>query len=220
MKPSLVLAAMLLCPSLASADPTEAEKRFVELALLNGDPAQMCTRWTKTPTLSLFGATPAHAKAVAAALPQFNDILVKTSVVAITLDKPQKADADVKFHFAAAKDLPGVAKKHDLTFPKGGRGMYGLWWNGKGELARAVLLMDASVKGEDMTACVVTLLAHSLGVNHESAEFADSVFYRLKGGNPSAAALSAVDKKLLGFLYNQLQPGAKLADVRAAYKNW
>src|SRR5262249_32898349 len=142
------------------------------------------------------------------------------SVVTLTLDKPQKADADIKFYFAAARDLPGIARKNDLTFPKGGRGMYGLWWNGKGELERAVLMMDAAVKGEEMTACVVTLLAHSWGVTHESAEFADSGFYRLKGGNPSAAALSGADKKLLGFLYNQLQPGAKLADVRAAYKNW
>jgi hypothetical protein len=220
MKSSMIVALIVLTPLGARADPTTAEKRYVELALLNGDPAQMCTRWTKTPKLSLFGATAAQTKAVTAALPQFNDILVATSVVGITLDKPSAAEADIKFHFAAARDLPAVAKKYDLTFPKGGRGLYGLWWNGKGELDRAVVLADADLKGDDLKRCVVTLLAHSMGVNHESHEFGDSVFNRLKGGNPSATALSAEDKKLLAFLYNQLQPGAKLADVRAAYKNW
>src|SRR5258707_1077231 len=85
---------------------------------------------------------------------------------------------------------------------------------------KAVALVPAAAKGDELTRLALRELARALGLIGESPEFADSVFFRKDQLATVSTSLSRRDKKLIVFLYNKIAPGDKLPQVQAQYKSW
>jgi len=206
------------------ADPTSQEKDWLEHVLLGTNPASpgvACSRWTKAPRVSAFGASKVQAKALEAALEQFDEPLLKTPIGKLALGKPNDDEAELKVHFAPEKEFPNLAKKYDFRFEKGNNRTYvWVWWNANRELTKAVALVPAAAKGDELTRLALRELARALGLIGESPEFADSVFFRKDQLATTLTSLGRRDKKLIVFLYNKIAPGDKLPQVQAQYKSW
>lgn len=80
-----------------------------------------------------------------------------------------------------------------------------------------VLLASDRLAGEEMRHFMFEELTQSFGFGNDSAVYSESIFYAkgLDGGN--AQTLSALDRKLVKFVYEHLDPGSDEDDFDAAY---
>ena len=99
-----------------------------------------------------------YARTGEAAVDELNGVLESTPVKKIELLKPKDDAAEIKVHYAPAKEFPDLAKKYDFKFEKGQHTYAWVWWNGKSELAKAVALIPADAKGDPLKTYALPVL--------------------------------------------------------------
>ncbi len=211
--------------SLQAAEPTRAKvKRFVETVILGtdyGDSPKVITRWTKAPTVSVFGGTPEQKAVVNEVLATLNPVL-KPIVGQMRRLPDNSAEAEMKIYFAPLADLPGIARQHDVGYRKGNWGFCWMFWNGRNEVTSAIVLLASDrLVGNDLKHYTYEQITQSLGLADDSDEFRDSIFYMRGKDGGSATKPSALDLQLLGWLYRQTAPGDDRRTVAEKFeKTW
>ncbi len=200
------------------AQSSDRLARWVEKVTLGpeyGGGGKVCSRWVKTPKLSVFGATSEQQKVVASSLAHLNETLANTPIKRIELLSPNDSGANILVYFAPQRELPDLAKKHGFKYVEGNWGYFWTFWN-RHKIHRAIVLLASDkLKGKLLRHFTLEEITQSLGLSNDSAIFSNSIFY---AGWSYTQHLSELDKKLIIFFYNHIQPGAKLRDVQVAFK--
>jgi hypothetical protein len=170
------------------------------------------------PTLSVFQATRAQHALVARTVARLNATLAGTSVGGVRIVAPETKDADIHVYFLPIRDMPLVAKANGFPYYKGNRGYFWMFWNGKHELTRAVVLLATDAKyRKALPHLALEEITQALGLSGDSRRLPDSIFYTHDENYPEVTELSALDRKLIAFFYTHIQPGATPRDVRRAF---
>ena len=223
MRKPAALILVFLCSAVWASPSVQAQSRhkiarWVEEVTLGpefGGSGKICSRWVTTPTLSVFGATALQRKVVASSLAHLNKTLAKTPIKEIRRLSPNDDDASILVYFAPLRELPDLATQHGFKYVEGNWGLFYTFWN-RHRIHRAIILLASDkLKGKDLRHFVLEEITQSLGVSNDSRIFSGSMFY---GGRSNTQNLSKLDKKLIIFFYNHIQPGAEREDVQAAFR--
>ena len=207
-------------PPSVQAQSSDKVARWVEEVILGaeyGGAGKICSRWVKTPRLSVFGATSLQRKVVASSLAHLNETLAKTPIKRIKQLSPNDGGASILVYFAPLRELPDLAKQHGFKYVEGNWGYFWTFWNGHRIYRAIVLLASDKLKGKLLKHFILEEITQSLGLSNDSRIFSGSMFY---GGRSNTQHLSKLDKKLIIFFYNHIQPGAKRRDVQVAFKKY
>lgn len=207
-----------------------------------GSQVGFSTRWTKSPTLSVFNGLGWGNRAVENALREVNLALADTSIKIIALD-PNDNTAQIKIIFGPAKDFPqetgfdkfqadGRSYVRGVTRDVPGIESVEIWiasdqprrqemkFLSQGES----LAVSSILRQKHWERVALHELMHALGFSHSSI-FEDSIMYfQIVDGSlhgNSRTFLSTRDKKAIKFLYNNVSPGWDRENLRKeAEKNW
>ena len=184
-----------------------------------GGQGLVCSRWLKSPTLTVFGADPRQTKVVEETLSEIGEVLSETSIKRIVRKKPGKSSADIQVFFAPLAKFSELATKHGFRLPNGNLGYTYITWNDNHEIVKAVVLLASDkLEGEKLKHFALEQLIRSLGLLNDSAQFEDSVSYSGPVGNGKAVHLSELDKDLLRFFYRNVTPGMRQKSLHVAIK--
>ncbi len=202
----------------AQAQSSDEIARWVEEVTLGpeyGGSGKVCSRWVKTPKLSVFGATSEQQEVVASSLAHLNETLANTPIKRIELLSPNDSGANILVYFAPLRELPRLAKKHGFEYVEGNWGFFWTFWN-RHRINRAIVLLASDkLRGKLLRHFTLEEITQSLGLLNDSSIFSDSIFYARQS---NTQYLSERDKRLIIFFYNHIQPGAKLRDVQGKFK--
>jgi hypothetical protein len=223
----LILAGFPAVPSLEAQTQNAAEYQlaWVEEVILGpeyGGSGEICSRWVRTPTLSVFGADQEQEKVVREAVQHLNQTLGATPIRQIMLLYPENDRADILVYFAPLKKFPSIASRHRFAYTKGNLGYFWTWWNARNEIYRGVVLISSDViDTRRLRHYVLEEITQVLGLSNDSPRFYESIFYSYHSDGGTAQWLCNEDKQLIHFFYNYLPPGAGKADVQAAFqRHW
>lgn len=221
---SFLVVCVFFVPS-AHAQEDERVLRWIEEVVLRpefGGSGKVCSRWVRSPSLSFFGATVEQEKLVAETVAHLNQTLAETPIQQIKLLKSNNTNADILVYFAPLKEFPVFAQKHNFRYVEGNYGYFWTFWNPGHEIERAyVLLASDKLQGKKLRHFALEEITQTLGLSNDSPIFPDSIFYAKGDDGGNAQQLSDLDKKLIRFFYNHVRPGAREAELRAAYwKYW
>jgi hypothetical protein len=223
--PAAVLMTGLLLAATALAQPEPRVARWVEGVILGpefGGAGKVCSRWVRSPTLSVFGAKAPQKEILERTVEQLNEVLAKTPIKEIRLLGDNDTSAEIRVYFAPLRQFPALAKQHGFPYVQGNWGYFWTFWNPRHEITRAyVLLATDKLTGDRLRHFALEEVTQSLGLSNDSAEFPESIFYSRGGDGGSATRLSDLDRKLIVFFYNHVAPGARAKEVRqATKKHW
>ena len=187
-----------------------------------GKNERACQRWTRAPSLSVFGASIEQAKVIAAVVEDINSALAKTAIRGINLIEPDTGEADIRVYFSPLAEFPKIAKREKFNYAKGNIGYVYIKWNRKREIFDGtVLLASDRLRGKNLRHFALEEITQSLGPLNDSADLRDSIFYSGPDGGGNAQRLSQRDRELLALLYSDLKPGSNERQVQAAIqKRW
>jgi len=221
----LILVGLLVTPSAEAQteDATAYELRWIEEVILGpeyGGSGEVCSRWVNTPTLSVFGANEDQEKIAREAVHHLNQTLARTPIRQIMLLYPENSRADILVYFAPVREFPSIASRHNFKYTKGNLGYFWTWWNGRNEIYRGVVLISSDVldKGR-LRHYVLEEITQVLGLSNDSPRFYESIFYSYHSDGGTAQWLCRQDMQLIHLFYNHIPPGARKADVQAAYQS-
>jgi hypothetical protein len=220
--PLALLTSLVLCSQIP-AEPTVDERRWIEQVLFGGDSQRderICHRWARTPRVAVIHSSPDQRRAAEEAVKHVNEVLAGTPVFKLELVGKEPREPDIRIHFGAEKELPALAEKLGFKFAHGNRGYHWAWWNDRGEMTRAEVLIADELKGTDLRSMVLKELVQSLGLAFESPAYPDSIFYRDGKRETRATQLSPLDRRLIALFYSRIKPGSKLAEARVEFKLW
>lgn len=184
-----------------------------------GGSGKVCSRWTRSPTLSVFGGSAQHHKVIADTVAHINETLAATPIRRIQLLKPESKHANIRVDFAPLSDFPGLARKHRFNVTPGNLGYFYTFWNGRNEIQSAfVMLATDKLSGKKLQHYALEEITQSLGLSSDSPAFPDSIFFENGSNFGSATKLSTNDRTLVRIFYNHIKPGARRNDVREAIK--
>ncbi|GAN32504.1 MAG: hypothetical protein UZ01_00774 [Candidatus Brocadia sinica] len=216
-----VIAGFCSVPS-ASAHPNDRVAHWVEQVILGpefGGVGKICSRWVKTPRLSIFGASEQQQKVVTDVITHLNETLTKTPIKKIELLKATDVGADIQVYFAPLQDFPSLAKQHKFQYVQDNWGYFWTFWNGRHEIESAfVLLASDKLQGKALQHFALEEITQSLGLSNDSPVFPESIFYAKGNNGGDVQQFSNLDKQLIVFFYNHIQPGATRGEVQAAFK--
>jgi hypothetical protein len=88
------------------------------------------------------------------------------------------------------------------------------------EIKQAFVFLAADkLRGKHLRHFALEEITQALGLANDSSIFADSIFYARGPDGGDAQRLSALDKQLIRFFYNHVQPGAQSREIRRAFQN-
>lgn len=193
--------------------PTDAETvlRWVEAITLDKS-KKVCSRWVTKPRLSIFGATSEQSRVLAESVDHVNEALAETPFQ-IQLIEENNLKTDICIHFTPVTEMAKVAEKHGFRYVGSDKDYFWIFWNGRREINRGVILLAPDLEGRELWHSSVAMLCRVLGVRNQSKELPDSIF----SGSRNIQQLSPADKKLLVFLYNHVQPRDGEEQLRTAF---
>ena len=217
-----ILASTFTSPATAQTD--DKELRWIERVVLGpeyGGSGDICSRWVRTPTLSVFGADESREEIVQEVVVHLNETLGRTPIKRIMLLYPENTRADIYLYFAPVSEFPEIAAHHNFPYTKGNLGYFWTWWNGRNEIYRGVILLSLDIlDGSRIRHYTMEEITQVLGLSNDSPEYPESIFYSYYSDGGNAQSLSERDKQLIHFFYNYVPPGATRADVNAAYQRY
>lgn len=221
---SLALALILALGCAAGNSPASGDTavlRWVEQVVLGtefGGDGKFSARWVKTPTLSVFGGTEAQVALVNGTVRHINETLASTPIEKIDVIGRDDEKANIRVYIAPTDKFTSIAARHGFKYVPGNLGYVYVFWNDKREIQRGIVMLTSDARHQNYVPhLALEEITQSLGLMNDSPEFADSIFYAKGGDDGQAVQLSALDKALIVFFYNHIQPGANAADVRRAF---
>jgi hypothetical protein len=215
--PPLLLAAFL-APNAAAQVPQDDVFEWIQAVSLRatfGAAKSGTSRWTHTPTLSLFDASSQELQIMNDVLDDLNEAIAKTKLKKkLTIGPPNNKKAEIQVHFALNNKLPALAKSvqfnnYEETWPS----FTSAQANDKHELAKAtVALATDKLEGDRLRGTATAGMMGALGFLNTSTKLPDSIF------SGQVTKLSETDRKLIVFFYNYVPPASDVPELTAAYK--
>jgi hypothetical protein len=208
----------------ASAQTDNKELRWIQRVILGpeyGGSGEICSRWVRTPTLSVFGGDESREEIVQEVVVHLNETLGRTPIKRIMLLYPENTRADISLYFAPVSEFPEIAAHHNFRYTKGNQGYFWTWWNGRNEIYRGVILLSSDLLDRNrIRHYALEEITQVLGLSNDSPEYPESIFYSYYSDGGNAQSLSGRDRQLIHFFYNSISPGATRADVNSAYQRY
>lgn len=180
-----------------------------------GGSGQVVARWASSPTLSVMQGTEAERADLLELVPQLGALM---SPLSIQVVDDGDASADIQVHFAPLATFAGIGQQNGFAYVPGNWGYFHMFWDGGHALTRTYVLIATDVlQGDDLRHFTFEETTQSLGLASDSALFSDSIFYASASDGGDATELSALDAKLVRFVYTELQPGDGKAELDAAF---
>jgi hypothetical protein len=207
-----------------AADASEDIKRWISEVTLGaefGDTPKVVSRWTRSPMLSVFGASELETAVVRQVVGQLNEVLVGTAIHGVQFGLPNNKAAQIHVHFAPLREFERLARDNGFTYQAGNDGFFAVFWNPRHELTRArVLLASDRLKGTRLLRLALEEITQCLGLANDSTLVRDSIFFAGRRHGPMTQ-LSELDKRLIRFVYTAVPPGATEAELqRAIERSW
>lgn len=200
------------------------ESTWAQTVLLGsefGGSGKLCSRWTKSPRLSVFGGTQQHRRVIEDTVAHLNETLAKTPIKRIELIKPNAEGAEIRVYFARLSEFNDLAKRHHFGYPAGNFGYFYTFWNGRHEMRSAIVMLATDrLTGNNLRHYALEEITQSLGLANDSPEFSDSIFFENGSNFGNAISLSSRDQKLLRIFYNHIKPGGRRTDIREAVRKY
>jgi hypothetical protein len=128
------------------------------------------------------------------------------------------ATAKLKVFYAAQAEFPSIGTANGFSYVEGNAGYFHAFWNSDFEIDRAfVLLASDKLSGDSLRHFTFEEMTQAFGPARDSDLFNDSVFFADGEDGGSATQLSALDRKLVTFLYTQLRSGDDQHKVQQAF---
>ncbi len=175
---------------------------------------QVCYRWETRPRLSTFGEGSHHPAIVRKTVAHINEFLPANRRIEM-LD-PNDGSATIKLHFVPFKEFEPLAKAGGFEVSDLDWGVFYMRWNRYHEIESAIVLIaDDKLNGRRLEHFLLEELTQSLGLAGDSSRFKESVFYEDLDEREygTAIELSDLDRKLIRFLYEHVQPGTSAVEL-------
>lgn len=179
-------------------------------------------RWEKVPELSVFGDRNRHSVLLQRSIKEINKVLPEKRRI---VQLPDETDsASIKIYFIASDKFSEVGRAHGFSIIKGNRGFFSVDWNDKYEIETAVVLIaEDQLSGKHLSHFVLEELTQVMGLVGDSARIPASLFYENPATNQygDATHLTAVDRRLIKFLYEHVPAGSFPIELGAlAERHW
>ncbi len=214
----LPLAAALARPP---ADPEAALVEEHVLSVLTsseyGASRRRTVRWAHTPTVAVIGGDDAQRVLAARIIAHLSEALAPSGLSLAPIDSPD--DADIRLYIAPPDALYAIADAEGFSYVPGNDGLFWTFWNLRGQLTRAVVLVTDDYDASDpwLQHLMLEELTQSLGLMSDSPRFPESVVYETAHDAGHATALSPLDQQTLSLLY-AVRPGTWRWRVRRAWR--
>lgn len=166
-------------------------------------------RWEKAPEISVFGDRNRHSVLVQRSIKEINKVLPEKRQI---VQLPDETDsASIKIYFIASDKFGEIGKAHGFEVIKGNRGFYSVDWNDQYEIETAcVLIAEDRLSGKCLSHFVLEELTQVMGLVGDSTRIPASLFYENPeaGKYGDATHLTAVDRRLIKFLYDHVPAGS------------
>ena len=170
---------------------------------------QVVMKWTEPAKLRVFDATDRQSRIIFQTVEHINEALSSTDMSIKTFE-PGDEEATLKVIFAPFDQFANVAAEHGFEVAPNNYGGFYIWWNERYEIERAVVLLSSErLKNRQLKHVALEEISQSLGFPGDSARFPNSVFYEnpAENQNGDATQFSKLDKKLMRFIYEHVEPG-------------
>ena len=220
-------------PSLDERKITPRDKlwRFVDDVLLGTtapEQEEVITRWTRSPTVSLFipageDARKRDEKLFRSVVREINDVLGNTGYELRYIGKNKKP-SDIIFVVSSQDDFRFYAKnlsvvdEEYLASIENSLDYSTVYLNDDYSIAKAIVVVSAETPMRHRRAVMLYELLQALGFHKSSPACPLSISYRKDGQTVTGEQLAIVDREVLRFLYSQLQPGDTWVPVWEAFQ--
>lgn len=192
----------------AAGAPSALVKQWAEQVALGtefGGGAKVVARWTSSPSLSVMQGDAADRAHLDELVPLLNQELGSVKIEVLPDADPS---ANIRVHFVPLAEFDGIGQANGFPVVPGNWGYFYLFWDAQHALTKSfVLLANDQLTGDQLRHFTFEELTQSLGLASDSAIFPDSIFYASGSDGGDATELSALDRRLLRFLYAHTQPG-------------
>lgn len=191
--------------------------RWVEEVTLGpefGGQGEVVSRFASAPSLSVMEGAFVDQPDLGDTIDELDAVLP----TAIDVRPDGDATAQVEVYFTDLAAFDAIATAHGFPYVPGNWGYFYMFWDASNTIEKAYVLIATDVlAGSDLRHFVHEEVTQSLGASNDSAIFADSVFYANSDDGGDAQQLSTLDRRLVGFLYSDVAPGATKAQLDAAF---
>lgn len=217
------LLALGLCPACSSSDDTRPApdprvKQWAEQVVLGtefGGDGDVVARWTRSPTLSVMQGSAADRADLQELVPALSELVAPLSIQTVA---DGDVNADIQVHYASLADFGSIASANNFDYVAGNWGYFYMFWDADHALRRSyVLLATDKLSGDQLRHFTFEEVTQSLGLASDSSIFPDSVFFAQGMDGGDVTELSALDRRLVSFVYTELQPGDAKGELDAAF---
>jgi hypothetical protein len=202
-----------------STDLTEV-KMWVKEVILGpefGSSAKLVARWKTSPQVSVFGANSEQKQLVNEVVATLNTQLLPSGIT-MNVGADQDTSASFKIYFAPLSEFDQIAQDNGFTNVPGNWGLFWTFWNGNREIYKSVVMLaNDLLTGTSMRHFAHEEITQALGMSNDSAIYSDSVFFAKGSDGGQAQTLSPLDKKLVQFVYQNVQPNDDEVQVDKAF---
>lgn len=176
---------------------------------------QVAMKWTEPAKLSVFGGDAKQTRFVREAVQKINRALSPTNM-SVQFGRPDDQSATLKVYFAPLSRFPQIAKRENITYIEGNWGYFFCERNDQFEIESAIVLLASDrLRGDRLKHFALEEITQSLGLPGDSGRYSSSLFYENQAERKfgTATEFSALDKRLLQFLYRRVKPGMHAVEM-------
>lgn len=216
-----LIAAFFLFSGASSARPLEDIERWAKEISLGpefGGDGNSVSKWTRSPTLSVFGATVSQLHAVYSSVANINEALAETKIKEIKLLTPENSRASIKVYLLRSDEMPFMAEEIGFPYHEGNDGYFWAYWRRNAINRAYVFLASDKLSGPDLRHFALEEITQTLGLMSDSQIFDESIFF---SGRSRSQELTRLDKELIKFFYNHLDHGDREHEFHQAFsQHW
>ena len=192
------------------------ELRHLLLESEFGAPRGRIIRWATSPRVGVIGARAEDRAHIAGLMAEISDLWRGTGLAMVPVE-PDAADFLVVF--APGPALPAVARDFGVPYLPGNDGFaVPAYDRASFTIRRAVVLIDANLRGWRRRATLVQEFVQALGITTDNPGRPESIFFEKGDFSSTATAMSAHDRAVLRLLYRRLKPGDGRLALWIAYQ--
>lgn len=197
----------------------EREYQFVYDALLTreyGDQGPTVARWIAPVTFAVRSENQNFKPKVRAIVNQLDGVIGPGF-----LRMSDGPNAAVWIYVEDRLTVTTILDRKGVKYPPEFTGYLNADSSDKSVIMGAYILVVSDLSDEEISATLIQEITQSLGPMGDSPVFPESVMYETATERSRATSLAPIDRKLLRFLYQHLNPGDDEAAVRAAFdRHW
>ena len=183
----------------------ETRAYFLDIALGTeyGGAQPVLRKWTQDLRIAAQGSPgPADLETLNQVIAELNELIPDLTLELV------ESDANLDIHFVPQSQFSSL----DPNYVPGNIGFFWFWWNGKGAITHARVLIDSQgIDQGQRDHLIREELTQSLGLARDSDEYPESIFYQSQNLTDHYAP---VDRAIIRLLYDpRLRPGLTRAGI-------